>query len=144
MRPLYETPEDLAREREVADILEEAWSCSLHKLPLSYHLDFCGCRGKEILSFIEVKVRKCLPTTYRSIMLSLNKFQHGLHYAVSTGCPFLFVVAFKDGSIYHKNLCDVPEEFPLEFGGRTKNTRDDFDVEPCILIAMEDMKELRR
>ena len=54
-RKLYESPENLEKERNVALFLEDKWKCEAIKMPIKYGLDFALRRNKRLMGFCEIK-----------------------------------------------------------------------------------------
>lgn len=139
-RTYYETSATLSAEKRVAEIIEQRWKAVLHKLPISYRVDFCASREKQIVSWIEIKCRSHPAGQYPTIMLSVSKWQAGLQLHQATGVPFVFVAAFSCGSIRY---CEaITTDVSVEYGGRTLNRRDNEDVEPVVMIPVASMKVL--
>ncbi len=137
-RPMYENEESLALEREFLTRLEGVWGSDIHKLPISYHLDaFCRRRDTGGGSWLEVKRRSHDYGTYPDVMLSILKWDRGVSLSYTTGRPFLFAVRFTDCDAVYRFKQGDELEFAIVHGGRTKNTRDDADVEPVIHIPIE-------
>jgi hypothetical protein len=133
-RPVYETTEDLAREREAITRAAERFEAVPRKLPRSYGLDFAWVRGKRVVAFAEVKVRKVPSTQYADYMVSLSKLIRARELWKVTRCPFYLVVEFSDGiRVWLDDAKSCPK---VEFMGRTD--RGDWqDEEPCALIPMD-------
>ena len=70
MRPVYETSQDIANEKIVADALHNI-GVEVYKLPVQYRLDWLLRRDGQPIGFAEVKARKCDLNTYPSVMISL-------------------------------------------------------------------------
>ena len=140
MRPLYETENDLQNERGVADILAKAWKIDLHKLPISYWLDFFVTKAGKGKAVLEVRCRNNTHNKYPTLMLALAKWKHGIEYARCNGLAFVFAVKFTDGLFYY--LYDKNDVFETNWGGRTKNVRDSADVEPVVHIPINKLKRV--
>ena len=135
-RPLYENAETLSAEQHTAFAIQAAWGVDLHKLPISYHVDYAVCRqnSKDILGWLEVKKRDADFNTYPDIVLSVLKYNAGRSMAMTTGLKFVFAIELTDG-IFMAELQEEPVP-PIEYGGRTTKTRDSGDVEPVVKIPM--------
>lgn len=139
-RPLYETPEHLAREFNVAQAIEEALSSTLHKLPHKYNADYAAFRDDKLQSWIEIKCRDVESTAFPTVMLSLDKWLKIRWLAHATGVKFTLVVEFRDG-IYWTDETDKVR--PIAFLGRSD--RNDWqDMEPSVRIPLSEFKPLRR
>lgn len=140
MRPLYESPADLANEADVVKLLERKWDCVMHKLPISYKLDYIA-QTDIAKAFVEVKVRNYTMTQLGNMggyMLSLHKWTAGVQLSQTTGLPFVLVVKTLDGVYYlsvdpSMTLGMIHNLGKVKMGGR-KDRNDWQDMEPCIHI----------
>lgn len=134
MRPMYETPQHLKVEKEIAQALEKAWKCNLYKLPISYRADYLALRGKPV-GVIEVKHRT---KRYPKMFLSLHKFLESKALAEKLMVPFVLVYGFPEG-IWWGNVSSYPLD--IEVGGRTD--RGDWqDTEPMQMFDLAGFKRL--
>lgn len=145
MRPMYESERDRINEDRIARRIEKAWSMELKKMPVSYKLDFAAIRDKVIVGWLEVKRRK-IRREWRSVMLSVSKWKAGCVLSSSTGVGWAFVVENSlDGKLWWCDCSDMMEEeepLRIEWGGRTRSTRDSADVEPVIHIPTKLFKQV--
>ncbi len=127
---MYENPETLAAEGSVAAICEEVWESKMHKLPISYGVDFAAERKGKVRAFVEVK--QChYPfehiDTYR---FALNKLLRGRDLSATTGLPFILVVKFLNG-IYYTDPLKYYDH--CQMGGRLdRGDVNDFEPQACI------------
>ena len=134
MRPMYETQEQITNEEKVRLFLEERMKGKLHKLPISYRLDWILFKDGKAKAVVEYKRRKCSMNQYPDIMLSLGKWNAGLDYKIKNGMKFVFVVQFTDGFAMY--IHDDKHEADIRWGGRTAQTRDSADIEPVVHIPI--------
>jgi hypothetical protein len=134
---MYETSEDLASEREAADLIQEAWRVTLRKLPISYGADWAIEKDNLIVGWGEFKRRKFDWGDFDSIMLSVRKVSDLLRLAEIEGKSFFFVQA-NDGLRYSQIL--ATDRFRIGWGGRTCKTRDADDIEPVALLPIARFK----
>jgi hypothetical protein len=139
MRPIYETASDRYNEGEVLAALTAQWHCEGKKLPISYHLDYALCVDRTIKALIEIKCRSHELRRYPTVFISLNKIINGKQLANEIGVRFLFVVQMADGIFY----TGVDNNYTIDFSGRTRNTRDDADVEPVAHFDVRLFKRLK-
>jgi len=139
---MYESALDIKHELSVKSLLEERWGMVLQKLPVTYNLDYMGTRDGVLLSWIEIKARNITIDQYPSIMLSLTKFLKGIELYTLTKAPFIFVVKTVDGLYYH--TYDPQLTYPIEYGGRTTQTRTPVDREPVVQIPSSWFIEIDR
>lgn len=136
-RPLYETPENLKREQEVAEQLKQKWDCEVRKLPIAYRLDYMILQEGKPVAVLEIKCRNAM---YEEMHLSLHKWMAGRELSKSVGVPFILVYEFKNKGIYWHKVDDTAPELAL--GGRTD--RGDWqDIEPMAVFRLSKFKVLR-
>lgn len=131
-RPLYESEDDLARERAVVEALCSSLGCTYCKLPISYGLDYALHRDGKIISMIEIKCRDNTSSRYETIMVSVLKRMKALELRRAAGVTTNFVVAYTDG-IYLIDFAEKPDYVAV--GGR-KDRGDSADIEPCVHYAV--------
>lgn len=130
-RPLYETSEDLGKERAVIADIEQRWRCQAQKMPVRYKLDYALMRDGKVCAWTEVK---CRGQRYGTYMISLDKISAGLRLSDLSKCPFIIIVRYDDGTYY----CTVTNDlvFDIQWGGR-KDRNDPEDEEPVLMIPMK-------
>jgi len=143
-RPRYETEEHLEAEQAVVVILEEIWQpLKAHKLPIKYVADYAfvdPSHTKSIRTFVEIRCRNHMSTTYSTYMISLYKFMKMLELKEVTQVNTILVVDFEDG-LYQ---CPIKPEriYPPHWGGMGE-LRDWQDKEPVIYIPLSEFVLLR-
>lgn len=141
-RGFYETKESLAREAEVAQQVAEVWKAKSVKMPKYYKCDYALARGRAVKAFMEIKCRDVSPETYKTIILSVDKFTFLVETDRATKIPCLFVVRFSDGSTRYARLAEL-KDFSVEIGGRFDRNDPD-DTEAVVHIPIGEMKPLER
>lgn len=137
-RPIYETPESLKNEDEVASKISSAWNTKLNKLPIKYRVDYAAERSGTIVAWIEVKCRKYNMNDFDTFMLSLDKYLASVELGNTTNLPVTLVVRWKD-KIGYADLLHCTGV--IKMGGR-KDRGDPQDVEPAVYIPMDEFREL--
>lgn len=161
-RPLYENQESILDEMSFAEKIASKLSVNLIKLPIAYNLDFAmmrsdlpqvmypktpetaksivsSLRGKEVVSFAELKRRGVPSDRYSTLVLSLNKVEAGLTKSRLFGKPFFIFVRYSDKDVYLKYKDEY--SFPIHIGGRYD--RGDYqDIEPVVHIPKDMFTEL--
>ena len=134
-REQYEKPKDLLKEREVEAYLSKHWGVILHKLPISYRLDYAiECPiNNEIVGVVEVKARDMTYGQYPTVIVSLSKWLMGRRYH-EAGLCFYFFLNLNDG--IYGTLYRPQFSYSVKWGGRTTKTRDIADIEPVVHIPM--------
>ena len=140
MRKHYENSETLANEMKFRQKIESVWNCTLKKMHYHHIIDFMLIYNNEARSWVEVKCLNKTSNKYPHTILSLSKFMKGVEYYNVTGLPFVFATRLEDGDYYYKYDPEHPK-FVIRWGGRTKQTRDKYDIEPIINIPMVYFKE---
>jgi hypothetical protein len=141
VRRTYETESTLHSESQVARRLEKAWDCSLRKLTVPYRIDFALEKDDLIQAWLEVKCRNYPSHRYPTLMISVLKWETGILHAQATGLPFIIAIEFNDCIKFYKYSNEHKVAF--KWGGRTKTTRDQSDIEPVVHIPMELFKALK-
>lgn len=148
-RPLYESKEDEDRELAFKKRIEERKGVVLHKLPISYRLDFMVMtKDRKVIAFAETKCRQINSTDHDTYILSANKWSTAMKYTkhlgymnasgAITSILFLLFVSFLDGDYYYKHEGYQPT---VLLGGR-KEARDSADIEPVVHLPMTMFKGL--
>lgn len=144
-RMLYESNEDRHNESAIAKRIERAWRVELKKLPMSYAVDYAVTRDNQVVGWVEVKRRNIAPS-WKSIIMSVRKWRDGCILASTTGFGWAFVVEnARDGKLWWFDCSDVMDEdidLTVEWGGRTKKTRDSGDIEPVIHLPTKMFKQV--
>ncbi len=97
MRPTYESPDDLAAEQEVADIIARRWSVDPVKMPMRFRIDYALFRDHDrLVAWAEVRCRSVSLDRYPTCILSVSKVKAGLRLAEAHCVPFLFIVRWTD------------------------------------------------
>jgi len=136
-RPIYQTAANLSDEQSIAKAVEKAWGVKFHKNHEGYYRLDASIVDPEtgrLFAMAEIKRRHHNYGTFGTIVLGLNKFKDGVEYQTQTGLEFYLFFGFDDGVyFYHYKPGDV---FPVVWGGRTTNTRDEQDIGPTIHIPI--------
>ena len=136
-RPIYETPDSLKAEGDLADKVKSkllpGWE--LVKLPIRYRLDYAVLDDQGIIRrFYELKCRTCNMHDYFTYMLSAEKFMTAKQYIRDLGVPCSLIVRWKDMDGWaNLKYCD----YSLRVGGR-KDRNDSQDIEPVVHIPIEE------
>lgn len=146
-RTSYESESSLQAERRVMEAFSAArpgWS--FNKLPKHHCADFIiskevhrgGNRYEKVArGFAEVKSRTNNHDQYPTLMLSLNKWLRMANFSKHTGLFFGVAVEYLDGIYFYRHKHENADKYKVVEGGRTKNTRDDLDIEWVIHIPVE-------
>jgi len=124
MRPLYETNEQLSREKKLAAQLEEAWKCQFHKMPKTSPVDYIVTTNGLARGFVEIKIRSNASTKYPTYMISQKKIDAAKKLMECSGLSTQLIVKWTDvvGRV------TLNADYPTRIGGRF-DRNDSADVE---------------
>lgn len=147
-RERFETEQDRKNQVALAEGVERLMDWRLKDLSKSnahYNLDYVATRrgSRQACAWIEIKARDHVFGTYPTIMLSAGKWRDGVTLAESSGLPFYLFFGFTDG-VYRYRFDRVhlmsdraANVVTFEWGGRTKDERDEADWEPVAHIPVK-------
>jgi hypothetical protein len=141
-RPIYESKQDLDREKQLSTILSEAWSCSFVKMPIKYHLDYAMLRDEKIVGFCEMKSPNYSLADFRrfgGFFISLDKFMSSNKLNGTTMLPCFIVLNALDG-VWYASFHDA-KLTAIKMKGR-KDRNDWQDMEPCVVLDTDQFKLL--
>ena len=141
VRPVYETDENLAQEKQVLALLCRHWECVSEKMPLRYELDYLLIRRRKAVAWLEIKVRTNNYGYYPSYMISLGKIMAARRLTEATSLPSFLVVQWRDWKGYIR--LDNLEKFEISMGGRT-DRGDPQDMEPVVLFPIGNFTEIEK
>ena len=128
-RPRYESPDDRRREREFYERFNGVWDThKIAKLPDNAFADFAVCRANRVcVGVMEFKCRSFRWGAYPTVMISLLKAREVINIADAVGGRAWFAVQDSAGDVRIATLSAPFER--VEYGGRTRKTRDAQDIE---------------
>lgn len=135
--PLYETDEDRARQRALAQRLSSLWSCDFILTPRKYPVD-CVFTTDDHAWWVELKHRNNSSTKYSTLIIDKKKLVAGIEHSKLTGWPFFVVVHWSDG-VFMAQVTETTRYF-VDCGGRT-DRRDPNDID---VVAYLPVREFRR
>lgn len=137
MRPVYESRGDLDNEQQFVEWMFTRHGAGAIKLPVSYGVDFLIQSTHDHDVWLEFKRRHHTRGTYPDVILSALKWEKGTSLARATNMAFVFAVQFDD-VLAAAHFDPVSPWYPdVDYGGRTRNTRDSADIEPVVRIPIE-------
>lgn len=134
MRPLYETKEDLHRERKVARHLGSVTDSIPVKLPINAHADYIMVREGEAKAVVEIKCRNNSRLAYDTYMISQHKYE-GLLSWEGYGLKPLLLVSWTDSI----GFISLPCPHTKSIGGR-RDRGDTQDIEDVVHIEISQFK----
>ena len=140
MRKTYENTQSLTNEDNFKKSIEYKWGCTMQKMHKHHIIDFMAIKNKKASAWIEVKCLNKTFNQYPHTILSYSKYMKGVEYYNVSGLPFIFATRLKDGDYFYKY--EPEHKFDIIWGGRTRQTRDKFDIEPIVLIPNKYFKEI--
>lgn len=135
------TKEDNKLQKETEKFLEKKWGVEVHGVGEFSPFDGYVVKGGRYAGIIEIKVRKNSSKKYDTVYLSLRKYLTLLLNMIGTGTVSKFVVRFDDG-VYSIDINKVNAGVDhITIAGREDRGHKN-DVEPIILVPIDDMKFL--
>ena len=134
MRPIYETDEDLKKEKSLSDMISKSWRCELQKLQPRDPFDYAAVRDGKVVAFVEMKNRTNEYGRYDTYMISMTKLMHAKNIKEATDIPSILAVKWTD-SVGWVKLNNITTHVTM--GGRF-DRNDPQDVEPVCHIDMKD------
>lgn len=143
-RTLYETVLDQAHQEYLARELIGVLGSGFHFTDLGSGspIDYILMLGAITVGYAEMKWRYNSLHKYRTFFISDDKHKSALEWNKKSGLPVWLVLHFTDG-IYYVRFDTVEIVKKEEKSGRTKQTRDKYDIETVVHIAPESMKPLK-
>ena len=92
----YDTPDAIAREKQLMAAVAERYKCECVDLPPKYIMDALLMRGDKALGFIEIKTRSFASTEYTSMMVNLHKVIAASNLTAATGLKCKLLVEWTD------------------------------------------------
>lgn len=92
----YDTPDAIAREKQLMAAIAERYKCECVDLPNKYIMDALLMRGDKALGFIEIKTRSFASTEYPSMMVNLHKVLAASNLTNATGLKCKLLVEWTD------------------------------------------------
>ena len=137
-RQMYEDEASWTREDSFRRDIEHWTGKILNKLPISYRVDYAVTLNGKVVGFTELKCRGISSTKYRTLILSLGKWQALLDLQQSA--PNLrsnLAVRFTDTDLWLPVFPETREIVEVRWGGR--KDRDDWqDMEPVVHLPIKD------
>lgn len=137
MRAIYETKQDIQRERSVAEKLAELWQAQARHLPRLYPVDVAMLRNGRVVAFLEIKNRTRPYTDFsRFYRISLHKYVEMTKLKATTDLPVLLVVRFGCGTIAYRQT-ELNDKPTVVYSGRV-DRNDPADLEPHVELPIKD------
>lgn len=96
-----------------------------------------------IKAYIEIKVRpKYKSTSIPTAMIDHRKMVAFILKSMTTHLPIYYAVRWNDRDLVYE--FNPRHRFPIEHGGRTKNTRSEYDIKEVQFIPMNYFRELKK
>ena len=136
--PIRTSAQDTERENQVLARLQEAWNCNIVRTGYLDAWDGFAVRNGRSVAVLELKNRNISINDYPTILVSLHKWWRLVNLAREMHIAPLFVVNYKDALAW-VDLREV-DASRHEVRGRTDRTNAPSDIEPCLLVPVEDLK----
>ena len=101
-------------------------------------------KGSSLIkAYIEIKVRpKYKSTSIPTAMIDHRKMVAFQLKSLTTHLPVYYAVRWNDRDLVYE--FNPAHKFPIEHGGRTKNTRSEYDIKEVQYIPMNYFRELKK
>ena len=136
----FATEADNQSAREVANLIEARTGAKLYAFAPFAPIDYFAVKDRDVRGFVEVKTRSHAVGTYPTVFLNMRKWWQLLQWHVCTGLKVSYVVRFTDG-IRWIRIQDVDAR-RVQLGGCNGYVKSRLDIEPVILVPLEDMTVL--
>lgn len=140
MAPIYQTGDDLKRQRAVADRIEAGWNCEVRSLGELSRVDWEVSRDGKIVGYAELKCRNYKSTSKQmveGVFLSVNKYKSLIEYYN----PCLFIQC-SDG-LFWVRVKDIDETNRKKGLGRDDRPNNGKAHEDMILVPIGDMRRFK-
>ena len=135
MRPIYETEHDRENEQTVFKWVGDEYGCTLLKVKGYHCCDSKIVRDGVQIGWAEVKRRHIDHNTYKWFKISDSKWKNLLQLAEADLLPVFLFILFDDGLFQVPVIRQMYTKVVM--GGRTKNPRDDQDIEPMRIFHVD-------
>ncbi len=140
-RKTYETAEMRSREELVLQRLAHTWGCEYGRYEKFSPVDALLFYQGNPYALVEVKIRKMTWGRYPDIMLSESKWDSIMEMSAESQIPWVFIVSLQSGGDYYYAHANG-DRFHVEYGGRTAQTRDRWDIENVVKIPCDRFKRV--
>lgn len=140
--PLHCTDHDKKHESELVSLLQEKWGCEIHQFGNLCPIDYYAQRHGRLVGVAELKSRTHPSVKYQTVYLNARKWLAMMMAQVGMGCPAVFVVRFTDEVRFIQ--ADLIDASKLEVGGCARRVKSRTDIEPVILVPVDQMSVLAK
>ena len=138
---MFQNEGDRQNEREVAELLEKAWNCTIRPFGAFSAVDWFAVRENRLVGVLELKSRPHESTKYPTVFLNVRKWLALSIATVSLDCPALFIVRFTNG-VFWVAVADIDARLH-RIGGCTEIVKSHNDIEPIIEVRIEILKPVQ-
>jgi hypothetical protein len=146
MRPFYENDKDRKNEFAVAQAVAAYWGLNAVKLKPACEVDFAITQFDDVLAVMEVKCRNYYYDEidrFGGLMLSCHKMSAIRRWHTDFPIGIVIAVRLNDGIF----TFTTPKGYDLQRFPKIKMTgrrdrNDTQDIEPCVLIPMNNFRKL--
>ena len=139
-RKQYEFNDDRRHEEQIVKVLAERLNATAVKLTKHERLDYALYLRGEVEGVVEVKRRQGSGLRYPEWFIADQKWSFGAGISRKEEIHFFILFEWDEGVFAYRHRTD--DKFRTEVAGRTKQTRDEYDVEPMIYIPRGRFKQL--
>jgi hypothetical protein len=138
---IFQSPEDRAIQRAVADEVERKWKCKICEFGALSSVDWYAQRLERLVGVLELKARKHPREKFPTVFLNVRKWLALQMAAIGLGVPGLFVVRFEDGVFWIKLNAIDPRKMRIA-GWSEARARAANDIEPVIEVPVDELRKL--
>ena len=102
-------------------------------------IDFIMVDGKKVVGFVEYKHRKISSDQYEHLLINHDKMKKLREYKLGSNQSSYLVITYLDGTFVYEVTGQV---FEIEYGGRTTNTRNQYDISVVEKIPSKKFKHI--
>jgi hypothetical protein len=137
---VFQTQEDRTEQSEVARVLSDAWDCKIHSFGELAPIDWYAVRHGRLIGLCELKRRHHDVEKYETVFLNLRKWLALICAESGVGVRSVFVVKWNNATRWI--LASEIDASMIRIGGCSKIVKSVNDIEPCVLIPVDCMKDL--
>ena len=122
------------------DMFNQRYKYKLVEYPSKYApIDFILLDGKSVVGFAEYKHRKISKDQYDHIVIDHNKMKKLREHKDGSNKPAYLILTYLDGTYVYELTGQI---FDIEYGGRTKKTRNKYDIKVVEKIPSNKFKHI--
>ena len=122
------------------EMFNQRYDNQLIEYPSKYApIDFIMVDGKKVVGFVEYKHRKISSDQYEHLLINHDKMKKLREHKDNSNQSSYLVITYLDGTFVYEVTGQV---FEIEYGGRTTNTRNQYDISVVEKIPSKKFKHI--